>query len=66
MSPDHSVTQTANTMGCMRGRKLKYAKWNVASLAVDEIQSSFFEHQGTFSPGSVKFDCALLMRGILH
>ena len=52
--------------GVYEGLELRCAKWKVVSLAVDEIHSSFFEHQGTFPPGSVKFDCALLMRGILH
>jgi len=36
------------------------------SLAVEQIESSFFDNAGMFSPGSVKFDSAFLMRGIAH
>jgi len=30
------------------------------------VESSFFEDRALFPPGSVEFDCALLMRGIEH
>ena len=38
----------------------------VESLAVDRIESSFFEDSKLFPAGSVEFDCALLMRNIDH
>ena len=40
--------------------------WNVQPLAVDRIESSFFDDNNRFPPGSVHFDCALLMRGVQH
>jgi hypothetical protein len=35
-------------------------------MAVDKVESSFFEDRALFPPGSVQFDCALVMRGIEH
>jgi hypothetical protein len=35
-------------------------------LDVDKIQSSYFEDPSRFPSGSVEFDCALLMRDIVH
>jgi len=33
---------------------------------VERVESSFFEDKSRFPPGTVKFDCALLMRDIEH
>lgn len=52
--------------GVYEGLELRCENWDVDSLAVDVIQSSYFEHQDIFPPGSIKFDCALLMRRIAH
>ncbi len=52
--------------GQFDGIELRSFNWQVQPLAVDNVQSSFFEDQAMFPPGSVKFDCALLMRGIDH
>jgi hypothetical protein len=38
----------------------------VQPLAVERLESSFFENQRLFPAGSVEFYCALLMRGIEH
>jgi hypothetical protein len=48
------------------GLELRSFNWQVQPLAVDKVESSFFENRALFSPGSVEFDCALLMRGIDH
>lgn len=59
----YSVT---NTPGRFDGLELRSFHWQVTPLAVEQVKSSFFENQSLFPPGSVEFDCALLMRGIEH
>ena len=46
--------------------ELKSFAWRVAPLAVQRIESSFFENPDRFPAGSIDFDSALLMRGIRH
>jgi hypothetical protein len=46
--------------------ELKSFAWRVAPLAVQRIESSFFENPDRFPAGSIHFDSALLMRGIRH
>jgi Uncharacterized conserved protein (COG2071) len=48
------------------GLELRSFNWLVQPLAVDHVESSFFENRDLFPPASVNFDCALLMRGIDH
>jgi Uncharacterized conserved protein (COG2071) len=48
------------------GLELRSFNWQVQPLAVDKVESSFFEDKALFPAGSVEFDCALLMRGIDH
>lgn len=48
------------------GLELECKNWHVESLAVDSIRSSYFEDKTRFPDGSVEFDCALLMRDIVH
>jgi hypothetical protein len=48
------------------GLELRSFSWKVQPLAVERVESSFFEDQALFPAGSVTFDCALLMRGIDH
>ena len=52
--------------GVYDGLELSCIDWNVESLKVDAIESSYFQDNQCFPPGSVEFDCALLMRGIDH
>jgi len=52
--------------GQFDGLELHSFNWRVEPLAVDKVESSFFEDAARFPPGSVEFDCALLMRGIDH
>ena len=48
------------------GMELRTLSWKVEPLDVSLVKSSFFEDTRRFPPGSVTFDCALLMRGIDH
>jgi len=54
------------TIGKFDGLELNCINWNVESLKVDQIESSYFQDSDRFPVGSVEFDCALLMRGIDH
>ena len=49
-----------------QGLELQCPNWRIEPLDVLEVRSSFFENESLFPPGSVEFDCALLMRGIEH
>jgi hypothetical protein len=48
------------------GLELRSFNWQMQPLTVERVATSFFENRAWFPPGSVKFDCALLMRGIRH
>jgi Uncharacterized conserved protein (COG2071) len=48
------------------GMELCVKKWEVEPLRVTHVVSSFFDDERRFPKGSVKFDCALLMRNIEH
>jgi Uncharacterized conserved protein (COG2071) len=52
--------------GQFDGLELRSFNWQVQPLAVERVESSFFENRALFPPGSVEFDCALLMRCIEH
>jgi hypothetical protein len=52
--------------GVYDGLELRTLSWHVEPLAVERVESSFFEDRSRFPPGSVQLDCALLMRGIEH
>jgi hypothetical protein len=52
--------------GRFDGLELRSFTWQVQPLAVEKVESSFFEDRALFPPASVEFDCALLMRGIDH
>jgi hypothetical protein len=49
-----------------QGLELRCLDWQAEPLEVEEARSSFFEDESLFPPGSIGFDCALLMRGIEH
>lgn len=55
-----------NAHGRYDGLELRCQKWLVEPMKVDRIESSYFDDTTAFPSGSVKFDCALLMRGIDH
>lgn len=48
------------------GVVLKTRSWSVTPLAIEEVFSSYFSDETLFPPGSIAFDCALLMRNIEH
>ena len=48
------------------GLELRTANWRIEALAVDRVESSFFADRSLFPAGSAVFDCALLMRHIVH
>jgi len=59
----YSATRFA---GRYDGLELRCRDWNVQPLLVEQVASSFFQDPARFAPGTVEFDCALLMRGIHH
>jgi hypothetical protein len=48
------------------GIELNCQTWQVESLALERLESSFFGDVSVFPRGTVQVDCALLMRGIGH
>lgn len=48
------------------GVSLVTRDWQVAPLEVTHVASSFFADERRFPPGSVTFDCALIMRNLPH
>lgn len=48
------------------GLLLKTYNWEATPLAVDSVQSSFFENRQIFPADAIRFDNALLMRNIEH
>jgi uncharacterized protein YqjF (DUF2071 family) len=61
-----SVGYSPSPAGNLDGLRLETETWQVTPLAVDLIESSYFSDPSLFPPGSVAFDCALLMRDIPH
>jgi hypothetical protein len=49
-----------------QGLELRCRRWQVEPLAISAVRSSYFDDRAIFPPGSIEFDCALLMRGIEH
>jgi len=56
------------TRDCCRldGIRLETHHWKVRSLAVTNVESTFFDDPAAFPPGSATFDHALIMRDIPH
>jgi hypothetical protein len=56
------------TKDCCRldGIRLETHAWKVSPLAVERVDSSFFDDPAVFPPGSAVFDHALIMRDIPH
>lgn len=59
----YSVTREA---GRLDGMELRTKGWRVEPLQVEEVYSSYFSDTTRFPPGSVEFDCALVMRNLEH
>jgi hypothetical protein len=51
---------------CLDGISLATDAWKVAPMRVERVESSFFGDRALFPEGSVRFDCALLMRDVPH
>jgi hypothetical protein len=49
-----------------QGLELRCHTWQIEPLAVRSVTSSYFDDRALFPEGSIQFDCALLMRGIVH
>ena len=62
-SVGYSVTASGRKLD---GIELKTESWTVAPLAIERAHSSYFEDPTLFPPGSIGFDCALVMRNIPH
>lgn len=58
-----SARTTENTFD---GLELTCAQWRLEPLAVDRVESHFFENREVFPVGSATFDSAFLMRNIPH
>ncbi len=52
--------------GRFDGIELQCKSWSVTPLEVEQVASSYFDDEARFPRGSVRFDHALLMRGIEH
>jgi hypothetical protein len=52
--------------GRLDALELHSLNWKVEPMAVERIESSFFDDRERFPTGSIRFDCALLMRGMRH
>lgn len=50
----------------LEGIQLRTLAWQMTPLNVRSVRCAFFEDPSRFPPGSVTFDCGLLMRGIAH
>ena len=59
----YSASRSAGTYD---GLELMSVNWLVEPLDVDVVESSLFDDESKFPPGSAVFDCALLMRDIDH
>lgn len=59
----YSVTRGGNRMD---GLLLRTLEWRVRTLAVSQVESSFFSDPQRFPKGSIEFDHALIMRDLRH
>ncbi len=57
---------TTSKPGHYDGLELRSLDWHVQPLTVQRVESSYFENRELFPPGSVEFDCALVMHQIEH
>lgn len=59
----YSATKKAGTYD---GLELRCREWSIEPVEVESARSTYFENAAVFPPGSVQFDCALVMRNIAH
>ncbi|MGD9648432.1 MAG: DUF2071 domain-containing protein [Pirellulales bacterium] len=51
---------------CFQGLELRCPVWQMTPLETVSVQSSYFADEAIFPRGSVRYDSAFLMRGIVH
>jgi hypothetical protein len=62
-----SIGYSATASGTrLDGVVLKTHSWNVAPLAMERVSSTYFDDRTSFPPGTITFDCTLIMRNIAH
>ncbi len=59
----YSVTRGGKELD---GVALQIKNWSVEALDVTRIESSFYDDEKIFPPGSIEFDHALIMRDVAH
>lgn len=59
----YSVTKSGTSLD---GINLEIEDWQVETLAIGFVESSFYENTGIFPKGSIEFDHALLMKNAAH
>jgi hypothetical protein len=48
------------------GLELRSHRWQIEPLAIEQLESSFFEDRKLFPAGKIQFDSALIMRNLVH
>jgi len=48
------------------GLQLQTFDWNMQPLAIEHVESSFFDDRSLFPAGTAEVDCAMLMRTVRH
>jgi hypothetical protein len=59
----YSATREANRLD---GLRLHTSRWHVEPLEVASVYSAYYSDGSRFPPGSLEFDCALLLRDVPH
>jgi hypothetical protein len=59
----YSATREASRLD---GLRLHTSRWHVEPLEVTSVYSAYYSDSARFPPGSLEFDCALLMRDVPH
>jgi len=52
--------------GRLDGLRLRTRAWRIDALALEHLSSAYYADGARFPPGSVEYDCALIMRDIPH
>ncbi|HJX84728.1 MAG TPA: DUF2071 domain-containing protein [Candidatus Angelobacter sp.] len=52
--------------GSVEGMQLKILQWSPQPLTVGSIKSAFYSNPDRFPPGSIEFDCGLIMHAAPH
>ena len=52
--------------GRLDGLRLRTRAWRIDALSVENLSSAYYADATRFPPGSVEYDCTLIMRDIPH